>query len=100
MDNDGKYQLVHERKYVFGAVIDAARLNHALFAKYDIGGADEHLFSQYCQRGTITAVCRDQTCLTINGKTARSRILNNTCSSYLEQPAIGAAIPNLSLGDP
>lgn len=70
---------------------------HALFAKYAIGGADE---LQYCQRGTITAVCRGQTCLTINGKTARSRTLNITCSSFLEQPAIGAAIPNLSLGDP
>ena len=46
-DDNGKYQLVHERKHLLGALMEAAKINHALFVTYDIGAAEELLFSHY-----------------------------------------------------
>ena len=71
---DGNCELVYERKYIVGKLYETAKAHHALFSKFDIGGADELQFSDCCHRGQISAVCRGD-CFTITGKTKKSLFL-------------------------
>ena len=92
------YQLVHERRFVFNRLCEAAQENHALFAQYDIGGAEELYFSDCCRRGVINAVCLGS-CRTITGRIQQPKTLSITCNEFVAQKTIGGNIP-VSLTDP
>lgn len=93
-----RYQLVHERRFVFVRLCHVAQANHALFSQYDIGGAEELHFSDCCRRGVINAVCLGS-CRTITGRIQQPNTLSITCSEFVVQSTIGGDIP-VSLADP
>lgn len=86
-DTNG-WHLVHQRNIILDRLCQVARNNHALFSKYDVGGAEELLFSDCCRRGTISAVCRG-TPHTISGKNPKPVTLSIECNEFFEQSAIG-----------
>ena len=88
----GKYELVYEEKFIQECLVQTARLEHELFASFDIGGAKELQFSDLCHRGPITAKCLGGTPLTIRGKTLKSNTLTISCTHFFRQPTIGAQV--------
>ncbi len=84
-------ELVHERQFVFKQLCQTAESHRVLFSRYDLGGAQELLFSDCCQRGQISATCFG-TCRTISGRAVKPANLYITCINFCEQVTIGAPV--------
>ncbi len=51
-----EFKLVYDKKLLLTQLL-TAKFNHSLFTQYDIGGANELLFHDLCERGGINATC-------------------------------------------
>ena len=77
-------------KKTFSKLCDVAKAHHALFTKFDIGGAQELQFTGCCRRGPISAECHGENCFTITGNTKKLPTLTIKCNEFLEQDTIGS----------
>ena len=89
VEQESSYELVHERSILLSMLREAAKKHFALFSQYDIGGAEELLFSDCCRRGPITVVCRGTKPYTIRGRKVQTSSITIKCDQFLTQRAIG-----------
>jgi hypothetical protein len=87
-----RYQLVYQRDIVLSRLCQVARSHYNVFSVYDVGGAEELLFSDSCRRGEISAVCRGSPPRTITGRGYKDSTLRITCDSFLVQQEIGSVV--------
>ncbi len=84
-NREGQVCPAYERRFLFDQVCETAETHHALFSRYDLGGAEELGFSDCCRSGAIRIVCRGIG-RTINGKKELQKSYEIQCK---EQSIIG-----------